>query len=173
MATIRRSRTLAPPPEEVWRTAGDPRQLTRWWPKVVRVEGSAGGRFTELLRTERGRDMRADWVVVEEAAGECWRAAQELGGTPFERVLAQAEKAVLLRPAGEGTLVTLELRRRMRGLSRLGGVFLRKASKVQLDAALDALEGIYGAGAVSSSGTGSRRSGSSSRASWGRGRTRA
>lgn len=144
MATVRRSRALAAPPEKVWRTVGDPQQLARWWPKVVRVEALTGGRFTEVLQTERGRDMRADWVVLEEVAGERWRAAQELEGTPFERVLAQAEKAVVLQSAGEGTLVTLELRRRMRGLSRLGGVFLRKASSLQLDSALEALESMYG-----------------------------
>ena len=148
MATTRRSRALAASPEKVWRTTGDPQQLARWWPKVVRVEGLSGGHFTEVLQTERGRDMRADWVVVEELACEHWRAVQELQGTPFERVLAHAEKAVTLQPAGEGTLVTLELRRRMRGLSRLGGVFLRKASSLQLDSALDALESIYGANAV-------------------------
>lgn len=145
MATVRRSRALAAPPENVWRIAGDPQQLARWWPKVVRVETLAGGHFTEVLQTERGRDMRADWVIVDEAPGERWRAAQELEGTPFERVLSLAEKAVTLQPAGEGTLVTLELRRRMRGLSRLGGVFLRKASSLQLDAALDRLESIFGA----------------------------
>jgi uncharacterized protein YndB with AHSA1/START domain len=140
----RRSRALAAQPEEVWRTAGDPRQLARWWPKVVRVEAFAEGRFTEVLQTERGRDMRADWVLVEEMPGERWCAAQELEGTPFERVLSQARKSVQLQPAGDGTLVTLELRRRMRGLSRLGGIFLRKASSMQLDSALDALESIYG-----------------------------
>jgi uncharacterized protein YndB with AHSA1/START domain len=142
--TTRRSRALAAPPEEVWRTVGDPRQLARWWPKVVRVEAVAGDRFTEVLQTDRGRDMRADWVRVEEVPGERWSAAQELEGTPFERVLSQAGKSVLLQPAGEGTLVTLELRRRMRGLSRLGGIFLRKASSMQLDSALDALESIHG-----------------------------
>lgn len=154
MATTRRSRALAAPPQTVWRTAGDPGQLARWWPKVVRVEALEGGRFTELLRTGRGRDMRADWVLVEEVPGERWRAVQELEGTPFERVLSRAEKSVSLQPAGEGTLVTLELRRRMRGLSRLGGVFLRKASGLQLDSALDALESRFG---TSSIGTGCRR----------------
>jgi len=132
------------PPEKVWRTVGDPQQLPRWWPKVVRVETLTGGHFTEVLQTERGRDMRADWVVIDDVPGEHWRAAQELEGTPFERVLSLAEKSVTLQPAGEGTLVTVELRRRMRGLSRLGGVFLRKASSLQLDSALDALESIYG-----------------------------
>jgi uncharacterized protein YndB with AHSA1/START domain len=147
MATVRRSRPLAAPPDDVWRTVGDLHQLARWWPKVLRVEAVHDGRFTEVLQTDRGRDVRADWVIVESEPGARWRAAQELAGTPFENVLAAAEKAVELEPSGAGgTIVTIELRRRLRGLSRLGGMFLRRASAMQLDAALDTLEGTYGSG---------------------------
>lgn len=148
MANVRRSRTLAAPPEEVWRTVGDLYQLARWWPKVMRVEAVDDGCFTEVLQTDRGRGVRADWVLLETAPGERWRAAQEVAGTPFENVLRGAEKAVALEPADAGgTLVTIELDRRLRGLSRFGGIFLRRASSLQIDAALDTLEGIYGAGA--------------------------
>ncbi len=147
MATVRRSRSLAAPPDDVWRTVGDLHQLARWWPKVLRVEGVHDGHFTEVLQTDRGRDVRADWVVLETQPGEHWRAAQELAGTPFENVLAQAEKAVELEPTDAGgTIVTIELRRRLRGLSRFGGMFLRRASRLQIDAALDTLEGTYGTG---------------------------
>jgi len=146
MATVRRSRVLAARPEAVWRTVGDLYQLARWWPKVLRVEGVEDGRFTEVLQTDRGRDVRADWVLLETVPGERWHAAQELAGTPFEKVLSRAEKAVTLEAEGEGTRVTLELQRRLRGLSRLGGVFLRRASALQVDAALDTLEERYGTG---------------------------
>ena len=146
MATVRRSRLLAAPPGTVWRTTGDLYQLARWWPKVLRVEAVEDGRFTEVLQTDRGRDVRADWTLVETVPGERWRASQEVAGTPFEKVLVRAEKAVTLEAVGEGTRVTLELQRRLRGLSRLGGMFLRRASALQIDAALDTLEELYGTG---------------------------
>ncbi len=146
MATVRRTRLLADPPEAVWRTVGDLYQLARWWPKVLRVEAVGDGRFTEVLQTDRGRDVRADWVLVETVPGERWRASQELEGTPFEKVLGAAAKAVAIEPAGEGTQVTLELERRLRGLSRLGGMFLRRATALQIDAALDTLEETHGTG---------------------------
>lgn len=146
MATVRRTRVLASPPEAVWRTVGDLHQLARWWPKVLRVEDVHDGRFTEVLQTDRGRDVRADWVLVETVPGAHWRATQELEGTPFEKVLGRAEKAVTLEPAGDGTRVTVELQRRLRGLSRLGGMFLRRATALQIDAALDTLEETHGTG---------------------------
>lgn len=146
MATVRRTRLLAAPPETVWRTVGDLHQLARWWPKVLRVEGVHDGRFTEVLQTDRGRDVRADWVLVETVPGERWRATQEIAGTPFEKVLGAAAKAVELEASESGTLVTVELQRRLRGLSRLGGVFLRRATSLQIEAALDSLEGTHGAG---------------------------
>ena len=93
-----------------------------------------------------GRDVRADWVLVETVPGERWKAAQELEGTPFEKVLGAASKAVTLAPSGDGTQVTIELERRLRGLSRLGGMFLRRATTTQVEAALDTLEGTHGAG---------------------------
>ena len=68
MATVRRTRLLADPPDAVWRTVGDLYQLPRWWPKVLRVEAVADGRFTEVLQTERGRDVRADWVAHRDGA---------------------------------------------------------------------------------------------------------
>ncbi len=146
MATVRRTRLLADPPDAVWRTVGDLYQLARWWPKVLRVEAVRDGRFTEVLQTERGRDVRADWVLVETVPGERWRASQELEGTPFEKVLGAAAKGVAIEPSGNGTQVTLELERRLRGLSRLGGMFLRRATALQVDAALDTLEETHGAG---------------------------
>ena len=78
-------------------------------------------------------------MLVETVPGERWKATQELEGTPFEKVLAKAAKAVSLERAREGTLVTLELERRLRGLSRLGGMFLRRATTQQVDEALDRL----------------------------------
>lgn len=146
MATVSRSRALAAPPEAVWRTVGDLHQLARWWPKVLRVEGVRDGRFTEVLQTDRGRDVRADFALTAADPPRAWSAEQLLEGTPFERVLRAARKAVALEPAGaDGTVVTVTLERRMRGAGRLGGPFLRRASRRQIEAALDNLEELHGA----------------------------
>jgi uncharacterized protein YndB with AHSA1/START domain len=146
MSTATRSRHLAAPPKEVWRTVGDPHQLARWWPKVLRVEGVADGRFTEVLQTEKGRDVRADFVVLETRRAELWRISQEVEGTPFEGILEGAETEIALQPVGEdGTLITLTLRRRLKGVARFGGFLMRRATTRQVDLALDNLEGIHGA----------------------------
>ncbi|HEX8208215.1 MAG TPA: SRPBCC family protein, partial [Solirubrobacteraceae bacterium] len=66
MPTTRRSRVLDAAPDRVWRVVGDVHHMPRWWPKVRRVEAVAGGRFTQVLRTTKGKDVRADYPVVED-----------------------------------------------------------------------------------------------------------
>ncbi|HSD80555.1 MAG TPA: SRPBCC family protein [Solirubrobacteraceae bacterium] len=145
MPTTRRSRVLAAPPGIVWRTVGDPTQLPRWWPKVVRVEGADARGFTEVLATERGRSVRADFVVLERRAGELLRFRQEVQGTPFERILRSAETEVRVDGAGDGaSRVTLEQRQRLRGVAALGGFLVRRATRRILDGALDGLEEVHG-----------------------------
>lgn len=148
MATVRRSRPLAAPPDDVWRTVGDLHQLARWWPKVLRVEGVTSGRFTQVMQTESGRDVRADYALLEARAPALWHAEQEVEGTPFEGVLAASDTEIMLQPVGEAqTLVTLTLRRRMTGVARFGGFLMRRATARVVETALDNLEGIHGRGA--------------------------
>jgi uncharacterized protein YndB with AHSA1/START domain len=144
MPTTRRSRTLAAAPAELWRVVGDPHHLPRWWPRVTRVEGVRGGRFTQVLTTDTGRSLRADFVVVDERAGESLAWEQEVAGSPFERIVAFARTEVRLAPDGTGTRVTLEARQRMRGTARLGGFMVRRATRKILDGALDGLEALHG-----------------------------
>lgn len=140
MPTTRRSRRLTAAPDEVWRVVGDPYHLPRWWPRVERVEAVAGERFTELLRARSGRAVRADFKVLEKRRGRLLSFEQELAGTPFERVLAEARTEIAIEAAGEGTEVTVTLKQRMRGLSRLGGFMVRRATRRVIDEALDGLE---------------------------------
>ena len=144
MPTARRSRTVAAPPERVWETVGDPHHLPRWWPKVTRVEAVTDEHFTEVLSTQDGRSLRADFRVVDSRAPERRAWEQELEGTPFERVFAAASTEVKLLPDGEGTRVTVVVRQQVRGSARLGGFMVRRAPGRVLDEALDALEALHG-----------------------------
>ena len=144
MPTARRSRTVAAPPERVWGTVADPYHLPRWWPRVQRVEGVTDEHFTEVLGTDDGRSLRADFRVVDSRPLERRAWEQELEGTPFERVFAAASTEVKLMPDGEGTRVTLVVRQQVRGSARLGSFMVRRATGRVLDDALDALEALHG-----------------------------
>jgi carbon monoxide dehydrogenase subunit G len=143
MPTARRSRTVAAPPERVWEIVGDPYHLPRWWPKVTRVEAVSDEHFTEVLSTQDGRSLRADFRVVDSRAPERRAWEQELAGTPFERVFAAASTEVKLLPDGDGTRVTVVVRQQVRGSARLGGFMVRRATGRVLDEALDALEALH------------------------------
>jgi uncharacterized protein YndB with AHSA1/START domain len=143
--TTRVSRTLAASPEAVWAVVADPWHQARWWPRVVRMEDVADGRFTQVLGTARGRGVRADFRLLETDAPGLVRWEQELEGTPFERLLAEAVTAVELTPApgDEGaatTTVAIELRQQLHGWSRLLPILFKRAARRQLAEALDGLE---------------------------------
>ncbi len=136
---VRRSRTLAAAPEAVWRVVADPRSLARWWPRVERVKSVSDDGWTTVLRSERGRALRADWRLEASEAGERRAWAQELDGTPFAKVLRHRRVEVRVEPAGEGAKVTIELRQQGRRMARFGSFMLRRAARKELDAALDGL----------------------------------
>jgi uncharacterized protein YndB with AHSA1/START domain len=136
---VRRSRTLAAAPEAVWRVLADPRTLARWWPRVERVKAVTAHGWTTVLRSERGRAVRADWHLEASDAPQRRAWAQELDGTPFAKVLAERRVEARLEPAGEGTRITLELHQRGRGMARFGRFMLRRAARKELDGALDGL----------------------------------
>ena len=137
---VTRSRTLAAAPEAVWRVLADPRSLARWWPRVERVKGITGEGWTTVLRSERGRAVRADWRLDGQEAGRRRAWAQEIEGTPFAKVLAERRVEATVEPAGDGTRVTIELRQRGRGMARFGRFMLRRAARKELDGALAGLE---------------------------------
>jgi uncharacterized protein YndB with AHSA1/START domain len=140
-----RSASIAASPEQIWRTVADPHHLPRWWPRVQRVEGVDAERFTEVLGTDKGRSVRADHRVLESRAPVVRRWAQEIEGSPFERLLRSSETEVRLEPAGDGaTRVTLTVRQRLRGAGALGGFMVRRATARRLGEALDGLARMHG-----------------------------
>ena len=144
MPTVRRSRTLSAPVEDVWRVVGDVHHLPRWWPKVERVEGSRGGGFTQVLRSTKGRTVRQDFQITRDDSKRARRWEQEIAGTPFERFLAENAMEVAVESVEGGTKVTLTSEQKLKGVSRFGGggFMLRRATKRQLVEALDGLEAL-------------------------------
>ena len=146
MPTVTRSRTIAARPDALWEVIADPHHLPRWWPGVQRVEEATPTTWTKVLRTPKGRSVRADYtrVAAEPERRLAWR--QEVEESPFERILASAMTEVLLEPAGEeATKVALRATQRLRGMSRLGGFMVRRATSRQLDEALEGLDRVAGA----------------------------
>jgi uncharacterized protein YndB with AHSA1/START domain len=172
MPTARRSRTIAAPAEELWDVISDPHHLPRWWPRVTRVEDVEDDAFTEVMKTRKGKLVRADFRVATCDEAErtlVWE--QLLEGTPFARVLQSAETQVWLesalagappsRDGGAGeqqrgaTVVSIELRQEMAGYSQTSGLFtgfsarfgspmVRRAARATIDEALDGLDRIGG-----------------------------
>jgi carbon monoxide dehydrogenase subunit G len=144
----RRSRTVPAPPAAVWQTVADPHQQPRWWPRVERVEGVDGRGFTQVLRSDRGAVVRADFRFGQRNKPRVVVWTQDLEGTPFAKLLAQSETRVTLEPSGDAaTRVELRLAQKLQGVARFGGFMVRRAARRQLDTALDALAELHGDGA--------------------------
>jgi uncharacterized protein YndB with AHSA1/START domain len=144
--TARRSRVIAGPVQELWELVCDPHHLPRWWPRVERVEDVADGAFTELMRTAKGKAVRADFRLVQaDAQSHTLTWEQQLEGSPFARVLSSSETHLTLQSDGEATNVTIELRQKLSGFfPRFGGFMVRRAAAATLDEALDGLERVSG-----------------------------
>jgi uncharacterized protein YndB with AHSA1/START domain len=143
--TVTRSRTVAAAPEEVWRLVTDPGRLPAWWPQVQRVEEASPTAWTEVLRSPKGKAIRADYTRVEARPPSrlVWR--HEVAGSPFERILSDSLVELDLAPDGDGTHVSITLRHRTRGFARFGFFQVRLAALRQLHDALDGLERLLGA----------------------------
>jgi carbon monoxide dehydrogenase subunit G len=130
--------------EELWEVVRDPHHLPRWWPRVARVEAVEGDAFTEVLKSDKGKLVRADFTLVAcDEAQQRLTWTQQLEGSPFARLLSAAETEVQLTPEGDATDVALELRQQLTGVfPRFGAYLVRRAATATLDEALDGLERI-------------------------------
>ncbi|HEX4106851.1 MAG TPA: SRPBCC family protein [Solirubrobacteraceae bacterium] len=151
MPTARASRTYPASAEEIWELINDPHHLPRWWPRVERVEGVFDGAFTQVMRTAKGKAVRADYTLVEQTApgfgsDGVRRWSQELAGTPFERLLSESQTSVRLHPVDSvRTEVTIEIAHTTRGFfNRIGSGSVKRAARGLISEALDGLESIYG-----------------------------
>ncbi|MFL5886372.1 MAG: SRPBCC family protein [Thermoleophilaceae bacterium] len=146
MPSVTRSRTVAADQATLWELLSDPHHLPRWWPQLERVEDVSDDAWTKVLRSNRGRLVRADYTRVEAEPPRniTWR--HEIEESPFEAILSDSLIRMTLEPDGEGrTRVELRADQKLRGSYRFGGFMLRRATRRQLDEALDGLERAVGA----------------------------
>jgi carbon monoxide dehydrogenase subunit G len=147
-----RSRSIAAARPAVWDVVSNPYHLTRWWPKVARVEAvqertrGTGTLWTKVLQTQAGRQVRADFRCLYSKAPSAYGWEQEIEGSPFAKVLRSSEIGIELEESDGGTRVTLRAEQKLRGLSRFGGFMLKRATNRQLEEALDGLERVLGPG---------------------------
>jgi uncharacterized protein YndB with AHSA1/START domain len=162
MPTATASRRIAMATADVWRLLCDPYHLPRWWPRVEGVELVESDSFTQLLRTKKGKAVRADFDVVkadEQQHMLVWE--QRLEGTPFANVLAAASTEVRVQPLAQhssqlsASEVTIELRQELARrplllvrerplLPRMDAWIVRRAATRTIREALDGLERIGG-----------------------------
>ena len=147
---VRRERVVPAAQDEVWRVVSDPNRLPAWWPGVTRVEEAAREAWTSVLRSPKGKVVRADYSLVESEEPErlLWR--HEVQESPFERLLSESTIELALSPAGEGgtreggTRVRVTLDQRPRGWARFSPFQLRAAAAKQADGALEGLAELFG-----------------------------
>jgi uncharacterized protein YndB with AHSA1/START domain len=101
MLTVRRSRTIDASPEDLWQVLGDPHHLPRWWPRVSRVEAVEDNAFTEVLTGPSGKNVRADFKLLEQVERQRIVWSQQVENTPFARVLRSAETEIILAGSSE------------------------------------------------------------------------
>jgi len=97
--TARASRTISVPAEQLWQLVCDPHHLPRWWPRVARVEDVREGAFTQVMRTKKGKLVRADFDVRRDEQARTLTWVQRIAGTPFASVLRSAQTQVRVAPA--------------------------------------------------------------------------
>ena len=145
MPRISRARTIPAPRDEVWEVVVDPYHLPRWWPRVERVEEVTGAAWTKVMMSSRGRAVRSDFTRVETEAPRRMLWRQEVDESPFERLLTESSIEVELEPEGsDRTRVRLTADQTLRGKTRFGTMMFRRATRRNLDEALDGLKRAFG-----------------------------
>jgi uncharacterized protein YndB with AHSA1/START domain len=149
MPSVTRKRVLAAPPDRVFDVISDPRRLTEWWPRVVRVEhvlgkpGAARTRWTNVLAADSGRKLRLDYCCLASNRPERYEWEHELEGTPFAEHLLSQVNEIRLRPHSGGTEVSLSSTHTLRGSARLAGFAMKRSQKEMLEGALNGLERVF------------------------------
>lgn len=142
MPSVTRRRVVDAEPERVWDLVSDPEHFPRWWPGVARVEDVQPGAWTKVFTSPRGRSLRADFTQVDADPGRRLVWQQELAASPFERFMRESVTTLELEPEGARTRVSIRIAQKLRGMALLGGFMVKRATRQQVDEALDGLERI-------------------------------
>ena len=134
-----RSELIEAPAARIWDLIADPYSLPRWWPRVQRVEEASPEAWTMVLSSDSGKPVRADYTRTRAEEPGLLEWQQELAETPFERFLSEARVKIQVGERQDGTTVEITSVERLRGLSRLGGFMVRRATGKRLDEALERL----------------------------------
>lgn len=131
--------------EDVWELLIEPERLIEWWPAAHRVEEVEADAWTLVLSTPRGKQVRADYSLVDSDPLRelVWR--QEVQETPFERIMSESLTRFALEPEDGATHVTMSNRIRLRGFSHFGALQVRLAARRHVDRALEGLQSVLGA----------------------------
>ena len=131
---------IAVEPVKVWGLVGDPGKLARWWPNVDRVDRPDPATLTKWVISPRGRAVAMRFHMLENRSGEFCSWKQDLVGTPFARSVVEAIESIRVEPSAQGSLVTLTIRRKMRGTAKIGALLVARGQRKELDEALNRLE---------------------------------
>jgi uncharacterized protein YndB with AHSA1/START domain len=140
---VKRETVVPAPPEEVWSLVSDPARLPQWWPGVTRVEEASADAWTTVLSSPKGKSVRVDYSRIESEPERRLRWRQEVGESPFERILAAAATEIALAPDEGGTRVTVALDQKPRGWARFAPLQFRSAGVRQVQGALDGLKAVF------------------------------
>lgn len=149
MPSVSRKRVIPASPEKVFEVVSDPRMLTEWWPRVVRVEDIAGRpaaegtRWTNVLAADSGRKLRLDYRCLASEPSRRYEWEHELEGTPFADHMTSQTTEVLLEPVAEGTAMKITSTHTLKGTAKLAGFAMKRSQKDMLEAALNRLESLF------------------------------
>ena len=150
MPRVSRRQRLEASPGDIWRVVSDPYHLPRWWPRTQRVENVTSGprraaSGPRCWRRETGGACAPTIAASapQRASATCssssWRGHPSTGSCARPAPRSDAARAGRHR-------VTMTAEQRLRGLSRLGGLMMRRAMGRTLSEALNGLERATGAG---------------------------
>ena len=148
MPSVSRRRVIPATPERVFEVVSDPRRLTDWWPRVVRVEDIAGRpgaertRWTNVLAADSGRKLRLDYCCLASEPPGRYEWEHELEGTPFADHMTSQTTEILLEPDPGGTAMKITSTHTLKGTAKLAGFAMKRSQKDMLEAALNRLESL-------------------------------
>ena len=108
MPNVARSRVIGASADRVWELVADPHNLPRWWPETSRVEdvegapGARRSRFTQVMKTSKGRTVRADFRCTASTEGRAHRLEPAARGHPVRGVSPRGGARGPARPRRAG-----------------------------------------------------------------------